>query len=160
MKYFTPEIWSEMNSESEQVQLAAHNKWEHNAQVYAQEFEKIKNRFAPKFLKQFLFHNEFHDYRILDICLLFENCKKSCELVLSNGNTSMILRMMGLVACNLKIESFDSCVQGMLSWGYCEFDKGTPASVTLSILCDPRNELWFEFKSIELVERAVPSANF
>lgn len=76
----------------------------------------------------------------------------SCELQLSNGTETVLVTMYGLNLLKINIDSFQNCILGELMWGYSEFEITPENNVQMAVLCDPENEMIFQFKSIKLTK--------
>lgn len=156
MKYFTKELWSQINDIDDDVRQQAQQVWSQNTQKYQQEFEKVRNFFPSKFLKLFFSCNELHDYIIQRILLTSnKKGKQSCQLQMENGNEMFIIELCEIQCLNLNIASFESCINGQLRWGYCEFDAEDRDTLKMSVICDIENELNFVFKSIKFSVKKV-----
>lgn len=70
MRYFTDELWEEINSGDKERREFAEKQWERNVEEYAILFEKIKDRFSKKFLNIYTKEGNFHDYKLKEIKVL------------------------------------------------------------------------------------------
>ena len=156
MKYFTKKLWSQINDIDENVRQQAQQVWSQNTQKYLQEFEKVRELFPSKFLRSFFSRSELHDYVIQSILLTsHKKGKQSCQLQMENGDEIFMIELCEVQRLHLNLASFDSCINGQLRWGYCEFGTEDRGTLKMSVICDIENELNFEFKSIKFtVKRA------
>jgi hypothetical protein len=70
MRYFTDELWKEINSGIKERREFAEKQWERNVEEYAILFENIKHRFSKKFLNIYLKEDNFHDFKLKEIKVL------------------------------------------------------------------------------------------
>ena len=94
-----------------------------------------------------------HDYIIENISITKTTRDYCCDLQLSNNTETILITMYGIKALQVDIVSFQNCIQGKLTFGYCEFELTSKRNIRLSILCDMQNELQFEFETIGLTEQ-------
>ncbi len=149
MKYFSKELWGELNSIDQKKRASAETKWKENLIRYSAEFERVKPLLPSGFLKEYLSNNGFHDYLILSISIVFSS--HVVKLLLSNGYTKGIVELSGVNKYSVRCCGLENCICGNLSWGYSEFNVDHSGRITLSILCDIDNELFFECASIKYV---------
>lgn len=64
MKYFTDELWTSINSESQEEREIASLKWEKNAEEYSKIFQSVKLLLPKKFVEIFYKEYSFHDYNL------------------------------------------------------------------------------------------------
>ena len=150
MRYFTKELWSRINDSNENIRSQAEKEWNANSLTYQQQFTKVKKHLPCGFVKSFLSRNGLHDYTILSALIAKRKQTSCCDLQLSNGEETVIVTMVGIKALFVNMNSFHSCVQGKLLWGYSEFEITPDNNIKLSILCDIQNEMQFVFKQIKL----------
>lgn len=151
MRYFTKELLMKINGEDESVRTQAEEAWKRNDADYNQQFAKIQKHLPRRFLKNYFSRRGFHDYTICGINIFRKKKSYSCELELSDGMQTVLLLMEGIVALNVNLESIRSCIQGDIWWAYSEFEITADKNIKLSVLCDPLNELQFEFKTIKFI---------
>lgn len=70
MRYFTDELWDEINSGIKERRELAEKQWRKNIEEYSASFEKIKHRFSKKFLGIYSKEENFHDYKLKKIEIL------------------------------------------------------------------------------------------
>lgn len=148
MKYYTKELWIKMQDPDKAARNRASEEWKENDAAYHAQFLKAQKRLSHSFIKNYLSRNGFHDYEFTSIEFSRKGKSYSCKLQLTDGEETVLLVMSGIKALQINIASFSSCIQGKLSWAYDEFEITPENNILLSILCDPENELQFEFKSI------------
>ena len=153
MRYFTKELWTRINSCDEDIRINAENEWKLNNLAYQNQFEGARKYLSHRFVKNYLSRNGLHDYVILGLVITKRAQAYSCELQLSNGEETILVTMAGIKALQINIDSFHHCVQGKLAWGYSEFEITSDNNVKLSVLCDEKNELQFEFEKIKLMKQ-------
>jgi len=61
-----------------------------------------------------------------------------------------VLELSSLSAMCLDLQDMFYCGPHMLTWGYSEFDIYAEQHISLNVLCDQHNEMFFAFKSIKL----------
>lgn len=64
MRYFTDELWSGINSKSQDEREKADLQWEKNVSEYNEIFKMIKKALPKKFLKIYEQEYGFHDYEL------------------------------------------------------------------------------------------------
>lgn len=153
MRFFTKELWQEINSTDVLLRTAAEHKWNENSAQYLNEFERVKSKLPRRFVTEYLSRNALHDYSILGLFLTRRNRKYACEIQLTDNAETVLITMDDLHAFNFDVESFQQCVLGKLSWGYSEFEITRDGNIKLSILFDMLNEASFEFTSIKLAKQ-------
>ncbi|KOF55782.1 MULTISPECIES: hypothetical protein [Clostridium] len=67
MRYFTDELWEEINCGVKERREIAEKKWDKNAEEYRAVFNNIRYRFSKKFLKIYEKEANFHDYKLKEI---------------------------------------------------------------------------------------------
>lgn len=152
MRYFTKQLWAEINDENEAVRMQAEKQWELNSHAYQLEFDSIKKLLSRNFLKEFLCRNGLHDYLILEMSVRKKGRKYFCEMKLTDGLETVVLVMNELQAFSINVESFKHCIMGELAWGYSEFALTEDHNISLSLLCDFQNEQYFQFRSLTLTQ--------
>ena len=153
MRYFTKELWSKINDNDESIRIQAEKEWNTNSLIYQQQFMDVGKYLSRGFVKSYLSRKGLHDYTVLGIAFTLKKRTYSCELQLSNCEETVLLTMVGIKACLVDIDSFHSCVQGKLAWGYSEFEITPSNNIKLSVLCDEQNEMQFEFEKIKLIKQ-------
>lgn len=148
MRYFTKQLWAQINDEDESVRAEAEKQWELNCRAYQQAFETVKKQLSQRFLKRFHACCELHDYVIEGISVTKKRKKYDCEIKLADGTETVLLKMNELKAFQMSVDSFQNCIMGELAWGYSEFSLTEDGGIALSVLCDFQNELHFQFRSI------------
>lgn len=150
MKYFTKELWAQINSSDEELRTKAEKEWSERSKKYGLRFEKIKKWLSCSFLKDYLRRNGLHDYTIIGIEISASKKIKeySCKIKMTDGVEIVSITMSDLKSFQIDISSFQCCMLGKLTWGYSEFDFTHEKHITLAVLCDLQNEMMFEFDSI------------
>lgn len=69
MKYFTNQLWEEINCGIKERREIAEKQWKKNVEEYAKLFEGINHRFSKKFLNVYSKEDNFHDYELKEICV-------------------------------------------------------------------------------------------
>ncbi len=153
MKYFTKELWADMNSDDPQKRAYANKMWMAHAKEYQNEFKKVKH-YIPHFsLKLFQMYDSFHDYIISEIRFTQEKRVKNCIIRLNRGSESVCITMRDISKVHISIDDFDGCICGNLQWGYCEFSIDKMKRLHLSVLCDIDKELNFVFRKIKMSKK-------
>lgn len=152
MKYFKKELWYQMHDSDKSIRLNAQREWTENDQLYSKKFEEVEKQLPRRFVKEYLKRCEMHDYCILGLHIVKKGKTYSCEMQLTDGTETVLITMLGLEAVRVDVASFQYGILGRLEWAYSEFDITPENNISLSILCDFKNEMQFEFKSITLVK--------
>lgn len=150
MRYFTKELWARINDANNASRIRAEQEWNANCILYQQQFANVRPYLTHEFVNSFLTRKGLHDYTILGMTVIKEGSKYLCEIQLTNGSERVFVTMLGLRALQINVASFQSCMLGNLTWGYCEFDITSKGGIQLSVLCDMQNEMQFEFQKIIL----------
>ena len=148
MKFFKKELWAKINDSDELIRKQAEIEWEKNCESYQQHFLKVKKHLPDNFINNFLLRNGLHDYIIENISISKTTREYCCDLQLSNNTETILITMYGIKALQVDIASFQNCIQGKLTFGYCEFEITLKHNIRLSILCDIKNELQIECETI------------
>lgn len=149
MKYFSKELWKDLNSEEPERRKLAEQRWQTADEEYAKYFDGIKKRLPHSFIKTFLAHSGFHDYLIQ--CLSFipaggrDNC---CEFTLFSPPYTIQLVFQNVTKLQCNVDGLSSCVGGELSWGYTEMEILLDKIIEMRILFDPENEMLIDCKKI------------
>lgn len=153
MKYFTKELWAQINDPDKAVRVEADKVWSENNIRYQQEWEVVKKYLSNSFVEQFTSNYGFHDYFIHGIYVIDNPPKAtySCMLRLATGTEKCKIVMRGLKSVNMGLVSLTDLFRGTLEWGYSEFDITERNTITLSVLCAMKSEMQFEFETIEIV---------
>lgn len=151
MRYFTKDLWCNLNSDIEEVQIQAEKEWEEHYDQYMLEFQQTSQLLSKRFVNSIKRRDYLHDYIIHNFSITNNGKGKYiCTMQLSNGNEVICISMRNVTQVKFDVTSFKNCVQGNLAWGYCEFSQSELGNIQLSVLCDLDNELFFEFKNISL----------
>ena len=67
MRYFTPELWKNLNSTDRSIREAAYCKLEDNRKQYYQYFETIKHFVPQSVIQQIVQNQNFHDYTLTEL---------------------------------------------------------------------------------------------
>lgn len=128
MRYFTYELWSKVNSDSQKKRDEADFEWDKNDKAYSEIFESVKNRFSKKFLKIYLSNHGFHDFHIKNILIThkeygFKNPISIDIYVTDSVNTFKITyKCIKKFSVNYKEDEDDWAYRrGFDDWGYDEF---------------------------------------
>lgn len=151
MKYFTRELWRQINSEQESERIAAEQQWNKNDERYCKYISKIRSKLSS-YIRLFLNRSmEFHDAPITEITFSQRGTEKTCRMKLDmpSGEIEMILHDVSSYVVSLT--SFQSAVAGQLNWGFSEIKHTAGNRYRLSIAFDLDNELEVEFKSLEFM---------
>lgn len=154
MRYYTRELWKNLNSTDEALRSLAELEWEKKDKEYSAHFDAIKKYLPIKFLKKYMECNEFHDYVVNGMKIFNVGSRYKCEIALSADSENLLVTMHDVHAINIDVSSFQSCVMGKIAWGYSEFDITSTGNISLSVLCDFCNEIGFEFKNMEIEQIA------
>ena len=73
MRYFTDKLWSDINSESQEVREKANLQWEKNDEEYYKIFENVKEKLPKKFLKIYRQQYGFHDYELKNFEIIHDD---------------------------------------------------------------------------------------
>lgn len=152
MNYFKKELWYQMHDSDKSIRLNAEREWNENDQLYSKKFEEVVKQLPRRFVKEYLKRYEMHDYCILGLHIVKKGRTYACEMQLTDGTETVLITMLGLEAVRVDVASFQYCILGRLEWAYSEFDITPENNIRLSILCDFKNEMQFEFKSITLIK--------
>ena len=150
MRYFTKELWMNINDCDTGIRAKAEKEWSENQVIYQQQFAELKKRLPRRFVKEYLSRNGLHDYTILGITINRIKKEYCCELKLSNRQETVFVTITGIKQLRIDIDSFRYCIQGKLLWGYSEFELSSDDNMKLAVLCDMQNEIQFEFERISL----------
>ena len=153
MRYFTKNLWEQINSSEENIRLRAEKDWFNRNEQYRQEFNRTKRYLPRSFVKEFLRRKELHDYEITAMDMINSDGKYNCKLQLIGENEHINLILTDIKSIKIDIGSFKACVQGKLAWGYCEIERMLDKTIRLSVICDTQNELQFECKSIKFSKK-------
>lgn len=157
MRFFTKELWYGINDKNETVRRHAEKEWDQNVVEYQIQFEEVKAQLSRRFVTAMERRDYFHDYTVLEIALVRnKKGRYACEILLTDNIESVQIKMKDISKAKVDISTFQNCIQGDLSWGYCEFGKVSSNVLSLSVLCDLDNEMEFEFKSITLSRIKIP----
>lgn len=148
MRYFTKELWLRMNSDNEDERKAAEVLWTENTKKYRNDLEIVKKLF-PKLFEEIDWQNEdFHDLPFSEIAFFQRNGRKNCRVKLLATDRTIVFTMHEISRFDCSISDFQWSVIGQLHWGYSEVECVNDGNIKLSVLCDPANEIQFEFKKL------------
>lgn len=150
MRYYTKELWKRINDFDEKIRIKAEEEWSANDLIYNQRFKDIRKKLSRKFVEKYLSRKGFHDYIIQNIAIIKNKKNYSCELLLSFESDVVKVKMLGINALKIDLSTFSECIQGNLTWGFCEFDITSENKIKLELLCDFDNEMIFEFEKINV----------
>lgn len=127
MKYFTNELWSKLNSNSQKERDEADFEWDRNYEVYSEIFESVKIRFSQKFLKTYLKNHGFHDFRVKNIVLTHKEYGVknpiSIDIYVTNSVDTFKITYKHIKKFNVNYEEAEvwGDRRGFDDWGYDEF---------------------------------------
>lgn len=162
MKYFTYELWTQINSENKAERETAELEWNYNYREYIEYLQRIKPQIARgtrTAIQEMTEGNvSLHDFRLAGVTYSSKQTSKKigpahrpykriCRLQLTDGMTEVELVLSGITQMSIEIEHFKGKDFNDLHWGYCEFVFEKPY-IILSILFDS-GQIWkFEFTSL------------
>ena len=158
MKYFTGKLWKEINSGDRELRARAKAEWDRNNARYTKIYQKEKERFPAPFIELHEANQDFHDALIKRITIKMEDwSKRSCEIVLSDGERVFELVFHHISSFMMHGPSFCNGRWNALFWGYDEFGH-MDRRLTLSVLCDFENEFSLVFQTVTVnVREAAPN---
>lgn len=154
MKYFTFELWSKLNSSSQEERDKADFGWEKNSKEYSAIFETIKFRFSQRFLKTYLINHGFHDFQIKNIVFThkeygFKNPISIVVYITDNENTFKITyKCVKKFDVNYEEDGEDwHARRGFDDWGYDEFLPIDEQTLSHEILFASGSNILIHFKN-------------
>ncbi|WP_315122428.1 hypothetical protein [uncultured Clostridium sp.] len=153
MRYFTDELWSKLNSDSQKEYEKASLEWDKNNKVYSEIFESVKNRFSKKFLKTYLSNQGFHDFQIKNIVLTHKEYEFKNPISLDIYVTDSINTFKITYKCIRKLNVNYAEVEGwgerrgFDDWGYDEFLPVDEQTLSHEILFASGSTILIHFKN-------------
>lgn len=149
MKYFTPELWADINSEDILIKNAANERLDKNIMLYNEYFSSIKHLLTKSFLTTYDKCHSFHDMFFKQISIIEERqWKTKIVMQLTDELDIYQLEFINVTSYNFDFKGHDNCIMWRPSWGYCEFESIDSERMKISILCDIKNQLEIVFKKI------------
>ena len=148
MRYFTKQLWKDINSSDEQTRLQAEKTWDQNDRDYSAVFSAVRHLFPSNFVNTFLEAGGFHDWQICGIHVESMVGEHRCRLELQTDEKAVTLSFEGLQRMALDIPKLDAGMEDTLSWGYCELAAEQDGLLSVNVLCDEESELLFICKSV------------
>lgn len=164
MKYFTDELWNEINSDSKEKREEASLQWEKNAEEYYKIFENIEKLLPKKFLKLYLKENGFHDYELKNYQIIHgkKGYKGSVAVSLVITNTehtwNIVYNKIKKIAVNYEQQPdiFERKkrreYRGFDDYGYNEFFQIDEKTLSHEILFASGATILVHFEKISIVE--------
>lgn len=125
MRYFTNELWSKINSQSQKEREEANIEWEENDKTYSAIFEIVKDRLSKKYLEIYFRNHGFHDFQIKNIVLSHQQYGVknpiSVEIYITNGSETYKIAYKSVTKFDINYESDIEAKRGFDDWGYDEF---------------------------------------
>ncbi len=125
MKYFTDQLWSDMNDEDEQIRKHAETKWEDNSKAYWARFGQSVRERLPKRVSQCHSAVGFHDSELIkiDISQGAQRAKYhvtvTIHLLLQGGK--WIIQYKNVSKISFDYFTDGGTMSGLDDWGYDEF---------------------------------------
>ncbi|WP_035294319.1 hypothetical protein [Clostridium sp. KNHs214] len=153
MRYFTNELWSKINSDSQKERDEADFEWDKNNKAYSEIFDLIKVRLSQKFLRTYLSNHGFHDFQIKNIVLThkeygFKNPISLDIYVTDSVNTFKITYKCIKQFC-VNYEEIEGWAarRGFDDWGYDEFLPVDEQTLSHEILFASGSTILIYFKN-------------
>lgn len=127
MKYFTYDLWCDINSSCKEEQDKADLQWNENLVAYWKHFEEIKDRLPAPFLKTYFDHGCFHDFKLANISTtnLAYGKKNPIWLHIDIENDGITYRIIYKKVKKILIDFNETDHtegrRGFDDWGYSEF---------------------------------------
>jgi len=142
-----------MNHIDPVIRKTATSQWIENDRNYCRVFETVKAFLPDAFLDCFLSREGFHDYSIQGFSFFHDHETGYClDIKIYKNTTRLTIRMYGIKNLQIDIPSLNDCINGTLSWGYCEFDRTETGDLCFSLLCDFQNSIELEFDTLDVSE--------
>lgn len=149
MKYFTRDLWKQMNSGDKEKSKAALDQWNTNSQEYMQYIRSIRRKDIRKIHEKIMEFDEFHDY---DIDLLEYNKKLNVfNIFLSYIDRRFRIHFYGVKKIRAVMEDVPAVPTG-LRFGYYELEYTSDKKIVMSIVFDFENEIEITADGIKIRE--------
>ena len=164
MKYFRNDLWSKINSESENERVKAESEWNKNNKAYCEIFETIKVRLSQKFVKTYLSNYGFHDFQIKNLVLNHKQYgyKKpiSLDIYITDGVDTFKITYKCIKKFNISYEACEGWLErtGFDDWGYDEFLPIDEQTLSHEILFASGSTILIHFKNGNIFVTKVKSA--
>lgn len=153
MRYFTAELWEQINSENDGVREKANQKWDKNCEEYFSRLALNKQRFSPE-VYDFLSSITFHGFRIVSVTILHDNIGNLypvyVEINLTNGREEWMIKYRNVRDVQLSYNSGNSDfskTRGFDEWGYDELLDVDETKMSHEILFASGASLRIEFEN-------------
>lgn len=152
MQYFTPDLWSMLNSFSQVERAAANEEWDKRYQAYSQRFTKVLER-LPKAVSGYYASRSFHDFNLLKLEVVEEQKKytkvPSIYLYLTDYTSTYLLKYSNPIEFSV---AYSKAVRGFDDLGYEELLDVDADSLSHEILFASGATIFIRFsdKSISL----------
>lgn len=153
MKYFTSELWKQMNSEAMQERDYALKKWIENEKKYKDELMSSYDQEPVLIDRMISLDDLLHDGLIANFQFFQKRKTNGCKIEIATDNKKYTIVMHEVTRVIFAIDDFQWSVCCELHWGFSEFELTEGKAMRLSVLCDPKNEIVFEFESIDINEK-------
>lgn len=154
MRYFTDELWSKLNSDSQKERDEAFFEWDKNNKAYSEIFDLVKFRLSQKFLRMYLGNHGFHDFQIKNIVLThkeygFKN-PISLEIYVTDSVNTFKITYKCIKKFYVNYEEIEedwSARRGFDTWGYDEFIPVDEQTLSHEILFASGSTILIHFKN-------------
>lgn len=148
MRYFTGELWRNINSDDRTVREQAREEWKKRGALYSKIYDREKKLFPEDYIRIYEKAHGFHDLTIKNINMIMDGwTNRSCVVELSDGKEEYELVFQGVSSFAASFPSLPARKRDEMWWGYDEIGhKGKRLSI--SVLCAFENEFTINFKTV------------
>lgn len=137
MRFYTKELWAEINLASRELRRKAEAKWEENDRAYMNYLKLNMDKGVQQYLDLMECYHGFHDYVVTAIHFNPETKEGSIDLLGTQKNISILFKSVESISANLQ---HITLYTPKMEWGYHEvFFAGN--SIELAICFDYFSEM-------------------
>ena len=156
MKFFTPEIYRDLNSRDRKKALAAHEKWEHALEAYGEHLSEIERK-LPSRVRELAHSLCLHDAEFEGHLLPTVGGQPLAILMMRQESESVYLVYMLAKKPQMKTTNRRSPVsRHEVLWLYDEFDVGADGIPQHEILLSDGRTLSLRFTDLEFLHKPLP----
>lgn len=154
MKYYTKELWGNVNNENEEIRIDADKQWIDNSNCYSIVYNEVKNKLQKRFINIYEKELGFHDWKVkaLNINQKFIKRKSimEVEIIITKDLKIYQISFIGIEKINIEYGKDFSICEGFGDWGYSEILTNEDKTISFEILFSSGATFLIHFKKISI----------
>lgn len=153
MKYFTSQIWSDLNAIDPQARESAFERADRARDQYYAYLDSIRPKLSARRWRTILQCHGLHDCAIESISVSYRSRGRRTVADVRFVMENRTVLFKDVTRFSFQVDNQTAFPCGSYCWDYCEFELLDTGRMTISILGDVTNQIDLEFESIECGKR-------